>query len=120
MVSGSTCETLLTANELESTTDQVELCILSHKASMMAWSTLSGLVKLMSLEKREIKTLGHHSDAKVTFLRFSPSDILLLTASSDGCIKVLAIKNKFITKFYKYVFLSDLETERGNCYHLWP
>ena len=87
-MSGSNCETLLTTNDVESGTDQVELCVLSHKASMMAWSTLSGLVKLMSLDKKEVKTLGHHSDTKVTLLNFSPSDILLLTISSEGCIKV--------------------------------
>lgn len=91
-MSGSTCETLLTTEDTGSGTDQVELCALSHKASMMAWSTLGGLVKLMSLDKKVIKTLGHHSDAKVTLLKFSPSDVLLLTISTEGCIKVLFIK----------------------------
>lgn len=79
---------MLTTNEPDAEVDQVELCVLSQKATMLAWSTLSGLVKLMSIEKKEVKILGHHSDAKINLLKFSPSGILVLTASVDGRIKV--------------------------------
>ncbi|XP_046440097.1 apoptotic protease-activating factor 1-like isoform X2 [Daphnia pulex] len=97
VVSGSNCETLLTTNDVESGSDQVEICVLSHQASMMAWSTVSGLVKLMSLDRSEVKTLGHHSDAKVTLLKFSPSDVLLLTVSSEGCIKIWKPRSETVT-----------------------
>lgn len=77
----------------------MELCVLSPKASMMAWSTASGLVKLMSIDKKEVRTVGHHSDARVTLLKISPSGILVLTSSLDGRIKV---------HFDKYVIRSNV------------
>lgn len=87
---------------------------------MMAWSTLSGLVQLMSLDKKEIKTLGHHSSAKVTLLKFSPSDTLLLTVSSDGCIKVIAKPRLTLYKYFNKLVtftMKDVETERRSCYY---
>ena len=64
---------------------------------MMAWATLSGVVKLMSLVKKEVKILGHHSDAKVNLFKFSPSDVLVVSGSSEGCIKVRERKGSSIT-----------------------
>lgn len=81
------CETFETIEQEDSALDPVELCVVSHKASMLAWATLSGSVKLMSLNRKKVKTLGHHSD-KVSFIKFSPTDVLLLSVSSDGGIKV--------------------------------
>lgn len=72
------------------------MCILSNSTSMMAWATLSGVVKLMSLVKKEVKVLGHHSDAKVNLIKFSPSDVLLVSGSSEGCIKVRERKGSSI------------------------
>ena len=73
----------------ENGSDQIVQCVLSHSAKMAAWSTLSGLVKLMSFLKKEIRILGHHSDSKVELLKFSPSDVLVVSSSSEGCIKVI-------------------------------
>lgn len=113
-MSGSSCETLLTTNDVESSKDQVEMCVLSHRSSMMAWSTLSGLVKLMSLDKKEVKTLGHHSDARVTLLKFSPSDVLLLTVSSEGCIKVWIETIRNVIPCKELYFSADSLFRSGN------
>lgn len=81
------CEPVL-KTDAEPIADPVEQCVLSHSGRMMVWSTVSGLLRLMSLSKKEIKVLGHHSDAKVNVLKFSPSDVLIVSASAEGCVKV--------------------------------
>ena len=70
------------------TADTIELCVISHGASIIGWSTQSGKVKLFSLKSNLVKVLGYHSDAKPTLLKFSPKDVLLLSSSPNGCVKV--------------------------------
>ena len=89
VINGSDGSQLLITEAETINADQVEQCCLSSTASLMAWSTLSGLIKLVTLKNKEkVKVLGHHSDSKVTLLKFSPSTRLVLSASSEGCIKV--------------------------------
>lgn len=79
---------ILLSTDGEPSCDQIEQCVLSHSPSLLAWTTAAGEIKLMSLHKNEVKTLGHHG-ARISLLKFSPSDILILTVASDGSIKVM-------------------------------
>lgn len=55
---------------------------------MVAWSLLSGKVKLLSLRSNLVKTLGQHLEASPNLLKFSPKDVLIVSCSPDGSIKV--------------------------------
>jgi len=72
----------------EETLDTIELCIISHDATMVAWLTLSGKIKLLSLKSNLVKMLGQHSEASVNLLKFSPKDVLIVSCGIDGSIKV--------------------------------
>ena len=86
----------------------------------MAWSTLSGLIKLVSLKNKEkVKVLGHHSDSKVTLLKFSPSNRLVLSASSEGCIKVQLTRQRRETNWQSLNWFIDFKLKiwkpEGGC-----
>lgn len=72
---------------------------------MLAWVTSTGRVDLASISRNESKVLGHHSDSRVSLLKFSPSDALLLTADNSGHIKVFPFEKsdiKFIGLLINY------------------
>ena len=77
---------VLHTTELEC--EPIEVCAISNGIAMLAWGTKSGSIRLLSLKTKSVKEVGHHSDKKLTLLKFSLSDVLLVSASEDGCVKV--------------------------------
>lgn len=73
--------------------DCVVLCSLSHSSGMLCSATHAGRVQLTSVSRNESKVLGHHSDAKVSLLKFSLKDSMILSGDVNGCIKVLIEKH---------------------------
>lgn len=81
----------------EETLDTIELCIISHDATMVAWLTLSGKIKLLSLKSNLVKMLGQHSEASVNLLKFSPKDVLIISCGIDGSIKIWQPNDNCVT-----------------------
>lgn len=78
----------------------VEHCVISHGSSLLAWANHSGVIRLMSFNSKSIRTIGQHSQ-RITVLKFSPSDGLLLTACRAGTVKVLPARfNNHFTLYF--------------------
>ena len=91
----------------EESPDTIELCVISHDATMVAWLMVSGNIKLLSLKSSLVKTLGQHSEASVNLLKFSPKDILIVSCCIDGSVKVLILLQSFSNFLFK-IFMFDL------------
>jgi len=86
VMSSESDKTIFTTEE--ESPDTVEKCVVSHDTTMVAWFTQSGRIKLLSLKSKLVKVLGQHPDANLTVLKFSPKDVLLVSCSLDGSIKI--------------------------------
>lgn len=72
----------------EAESEVIEQCAISHGMAMLAWGTEGGSIRLLSLKTKSVKVVGVQSNRRMTHLKFSPTDVLLMSASEDGCIKV--------------------------------
>ena len=107
----------------EESPDTVEKCVVSHDTTMVAWFTQSGRIKLLSLKSKLVKVLGQHPDANLTVLKFSPKDVLLVSCSLDGSIKVhiYNLVHFFWTVSVEIRLLDSpgLAAQRQVCNHRW-